>query len=107
MKSNTVLLAVLHILASFLPFVGGLLMHLSLPLGCLSAVIGSLFMTAILSRAFRIDDEYEMMRIALEDPQDAPTDPMIPVAEPVTGVKHKTISEPPRIVTWHGKRGNG
>lgn len=110
MKSHATLIACLHVTASFLPFLGGLTMRESIPLGCFFSVAGALFMTAILSRAFRVDDEHEMMRIALEDPQDAPTDPMIPISvgEPITGVKHRIVeNDVPRIVSWHGKRGNG
>lgn len=108
MKKQYIAVTVLHVLTALVPLLSGLAFRPDPALGCVGLLVSALFLTALLSRALRIDDECEMMRVALEDPQEAPTDPMIPVAEPVTGVKHKAVSdEPPRITTWHGKRGNG
>jgi len=113
MKWSVIGVVGLHILGSLSPFVTGLAFHSSPALGCVGLLVSALFLTAVLSRALRVDEDCEMLMSALgaplldDDEETLPNAVMpITVTEPVTGVKHKTIANaPPRVVTWHGKRG--
>ena len=111
-KWNTIGLAVLHISASFAPFLSGLIFHSSPLAGIVGGLTSLTLIGALLSRALRVDDDYEMMMSALEvSPKLDDDEITLPQArlpeEPSTGVKMRTVTEVPRVISWHGKRGNG
>ena len=113
MKLNTFLLVSLHLLASIVPFLAGLAFQSSIVAGSFGLVMSALFMTGLLARDLRIEDECEWMREAIvappTDPDEAITLPQIQIPsfeEPSTGVKHKAVDvDVPNVVTWHGQRG--